>query len=207
MDTHFVYEIIGYIASVLIAVSLMMTAIIKLRVINLIGAATFSLYGVLIGSIPVAAMNGFIVLINIYFLYQIFTSKEYFKLLQVSPDSKYLNYFIDFYKDDISKTQPNFTYQPSKDIMAVFVLRDMVPAGLVLGKRTNDGVLNIELDYVISKYRDFKIAHYLYHTKIDFFRRKGVCCIKSGPGKPIHNKYLEKVGFKREADLYVLDMN
>ena len=49
-----------------------------LRIVNMIGAATFAVYGYLIGSWPVAGMNAFIVLINVYFLLQIYRSSEYF---------------------------------------------------------------------------------------------------------------------------------
>ena len=42
METYVIYEIIGYVASVLVAVSLMMSKIVQLRIVNLIGAATFS---------------------------------------------------------------------------------------------------------------------------------------------------------------------
>ena len=61
-------HIIGYIASALVAVSLMMSSILKLRVINLVGASLFTVYGLLIGAYPVAVMNLFIVLIDLYYL-------------------------------------------------------------------------------------------------------------------------------------------
>ena len=46
----------------------MMSSILKLRVINLVGAALFTVYGLLIGAYPVAVMNLFIVLIDLYYL-------------------------------------------------------------------------------------------------------------------------------------------
>lgn len=68
MNPTLAYEIVGYIASALVAVSLMMSSIFRLRVINLVGAALFTVYGLLIGAYPVAAMNLFIVLIDLYYL-------------------------------------------------------------------------------------------------------------------------------------------
>lgn len=65
-------ELYGYLGSVLIAISLMMGDIRKLRWINLVGAGTFASYGLLIGAWPVAALNGFIVLIDIVHLWQIY---------------------------------------------------------------------------------------------------------------------------------------
>ena len=65
-------EAVGYIASVLVAVSLTMTSIIKLRIINMIGAIAFVIYGLLISAYPVALVTGIIVFINISNLYQIY---------------------------------------------------------------------------------------------------------------------------------------
>lgn len=65
-------ELYGYLGSALIAISLMMSNIRKLRWINLIGAGTFASYGLLIQAWPVAVLNGFIVLINLVHLWQIY---------------------------------------------------------------------------------------------------------------------------------------
>jgi len=64
-------ELLGYIASVFIAISIMMNSIIKLRVVNLLGAFLLGTYGLFINSIPVVLLNYFIVLTNIYFIYKI----------------------------------------------------------------------------------------------------------------------------------------
>jgi hypothetical protein len=65
MDTV-VFEIIGYVSSILIAISLMMSSILRLRIINLIGAVLFTIYGLGIRAYPVAAVNFLIVLIDLY---------------------------------------------------------------------------------------------------------------------------------------------
>ena len=55
-------EWIGYIASGIVALSLLITNVWHFRWVNLVGASLFSLYGALIGSIPVALLNGLITL-------------------------------------------------------------------------------------------------------------------------------------------------
>lgn len=65
-------ELYGYLGSALIAISLMMADIYKLRWINLVGAGAFASYGLLIGAWPVAALNGFIVLIDAVHLWQLY---------------------------------------------------------------------------------------------------------------------------------------
>ncbi|QEN06411.1 hypothetical protein EW093_16105 [Thiospirochaeta perfilievii] len=58
--------------SFVVLISLTMGSIIKLRWINLIGAAMFSVYSILIGSFPTFIMNFGIVLIDIYFLTKLY---------------------------------------------------------------------------------------------------------------------------------------
>jgi hypothetical protein len=62
------YEIIGYLASILVAISLMMRTLNKLRLVNLTGSLLFTVYGLFIGAYPVAFLNAFIVMVNIYYL-------------------------------------------------------------------------------------------------------------------------------------------
>ena len=64
-------EWIGYIASAMIVVSLIMTSIVKLRIINTIGCVLFVIYGVIVGAYPVSVANGLIVIINLYNLYKL----------------------------------------------------------------------------------------------------------------------------------------
>lgn len=78
MEMNYV-EIVGYTASVLVAISIMMKSIVKLRIVNLIGSLVFGTYGVLIGAIPVAFVNYFISVVNIYYLVKMY--KEHKKSL------------------------------------------------------------------------------------------------------------------------------
>ena len=68
MDSLNAVEIMGYMASVLVAVSLMMKNIVPLRIVNFLGCFLFTLYGIAISAWPVAAMNGFGCLVNVYHL-------------------------------------------------------------------------------------------------------------------------------------------
>jgi hypothetical protein len=187
-------ELIGYIASALVAISLMMSSILRLRLINLAGAAAFALYGVLIEAWPVAIVNVFIVGINIYYLRGMLGSKEYFRLLDVRPESHYLRDFLGFYKKEIETFQPGFAYRANPDLLTVFVLRDMVPAGVLIGRQEGD-TLQVLLDFVIPQYRDFKIGPYLFGDQAAFFRGRGIAEIVTPAGTREHQRYLERMGF------------
>ncbi|MCL1126129.1 YgjV family protein [Shewanella surugensis] len=70
-------ELLGYFASIVVAVSFMMKDIIKLRCLNCTGCLLFALYGVLIDAWPVAGMNAFIAGVNFYHLFKIYLKNKY----------------------------------------------------------------------------------------------------------------------------------
>lgn len=61
-------EILGYVAMVLVAGSFLLKDVVKLRLVNSVGAVCFVIYGLLIGSVPVAGLNIFVVCVNAYYI-------------------------------------------------------------------------------------------------------------------------------------------
>jgi hypothetical protein len=200
MNPQLLYEIIGYIASILVAISLMMSSILRLRLINLAGALFFTAYGLLIGAYPVAAVNFFIVLIDLYYLNQMRSTREFFRLLEVPGTSEYLRYFLDFYRKDLSTFQPGFEVLPGENHLAFFVLRNMIPAGLVIGEVRGGDCLYVALDYAIPGYRDFKMGRFVFSEQAQVLRERGIRRVYSAPGSPAHARYLERIGFVEEKD-------
>ena len=60
-------------------------------------------------------------------------------------------------------------YDESDDKITSFILRDLVPAGLFVGRRHPDRSVEILLDYVSPQYRDFKIGRYLFSKAAGLF--------------------------------------
>ena len=71
MDAMNAVEWFGLAASVVVAYSLMLKDMLKLRIWNLIGAAMFVVYGGLIGALPVWLLNAFIVIADFYYIIKI----------------------------------------------------------------------------------------------------------------------------------------
>ncbi|HZW03882.1 MAG TPA: hypothetical protein VFF68_08140 [Anaerolineaceae bacterium] len=200
MEPRQIYELIGYIASVLVAISLMMSSILRLRLINLAGAVFFTAYGLLIRAYPVAAVNLVIILVNLYYLYEIFTAREYFQLMEVRPDSAYLRSFLAYYQTEIEKFLPGFRYDPARADLIFFVLRNMVPAGLFIGQVQGDRLV-VSLDFVIPGYRDLKTGEFVFRRHADLFTAKGIAAIVSRSGRPAHERYLRRMGFSLNGEL------
>jgi len=106
-------EWIGYIGSVVVAISLTMSSIVRLRWLNLAGSAVFSFYGFAIGSLPVGLLNLFIVIVNIYYLISIYSRKDAYKLLSIKGDNAYVRYFLDYYQSEIRNFFPDFDISTS----------------------------------------------------------------------------------------------
>ena len=60
-----VLEVVGYIGSFLVVISMLMSSIVKLRVINTIGSVISGVYAVICGALPLALMNLCLIIINV----------------------------------------------------------------------------------------------------------------------------------------------
>jgi GNAT superfamily N-acetyltransferase len=203
-------EWIGYLASLIVLVSLLMSSVKKLRWINLIGSLTFAVYGFLISAYPVAVMNAGIVLINSYYLFQMYKKNDYFTLTSLDKEKDYFEYFMSFYKEDIKTFITEEHDLKDKDLIKLFVLRNTVPAGIFVAKKTNKDEMHVYIDYVTPQYRDFKIGEYLFNTQKDYFKQLGVKTLVTHPGTDKHQKYLQKMGFKlltNDKNVFVKEIN
>jgi len=187
-------QIIGYIASAIIALSMTMNSIVKFRWINLIGATTMSTYGFVFGAFPVGILNAFILSVDIYYLVKIYSKKESFEILEIKPENRYLIRFLEFNNEDIQKHFPGFSYKPVMNTLSFFIMRDMLVAGVFLAHKEGN-VLKVGLDYVIPKYRDFKNGKYIYFRLRNRFIQSGFDKVVTEAKSKTYSLYLKKQGF------------
>jgi hypothetical protein len=207
-------EWVGYIGSVIVALSLTMSSIKKLRWYNLIGAAIFSFYGFAIGALPVGLLNLFIVLTDIYYLIKMHSQNEFFKSVIVSPESAYLDYFLDYYQQEIKVFFPNFKKsvlvksEGNNKVFSVLLLRNAAVAGVLIGEKNNN-ILYIYLDFVIKEYRDMKPGEFIYKKNVEFLKDTGIQQLICNTENIIHQKYLIKMGFSlqnKSKSVFVKDI-
>lgn len=203
MDGETILQVVGYFSTLLILISFLMTSVLKLRVVNLIGSAIFVVFAFLTKSYPTAIMNVGLCIINIYFILRLLRSKPLTLMLPISLDSAYLRAFEELYREDIRKYFPDFDLTDNRADTAYFVYYDMDPVGLTMGRRTGDGVLELLLDYTIPKYRDASVGRFLYPHLLG---EEGFTALECRKATPHHEKYLHKVGFRKEGDCYRLTM-
>lgn len=205
-----VLDFIGYIASIIILISIVSSSIVRLRVINFFGSVLFAVYGFLIHSIPTGIMNAMIALVNVYFLAKMLHNKEFFTILQTQQNDQYLLRFLEFYKAEIKKYYPEFEVDTKNNDVSFYVLRDMTTAGLFLGKRVEDDSLLINLDFVIPEYRDFKAGKYIYNNREKLFSDMGYKRFLVHSYDKDNSNYLKKMGFTEDpskAGLFIKQIN
>lgn len=194
-------EIVGYVASLLVAVSLMMSNILRLRIINSIGSAFFSIYGYILGAYPVFAVNFFIFCVNLFYLWRMHHQSDAFQVLSAEESGpEYLKKFFQFYKDDILKYAPEFQEGFFEECETTFILRNLVPVNLVVYKKQKENEVELFLDYAIPAYRDFKNARFLFKYYKDYYKDQGIEWIVTKSTVKKHISYLKRNGFKESEN-------
>ncbi len=203
MDTAMMIEIYGYIGSVLVVVSMLMSSIIKLRVINILGSVISGSYALIIGSFPLVLMNSCLIIINVYNLYKLLKAEQKYDLIDSEADDAFVGYFVAHYKDDIQKYFPSFTMDNSAADKAFIVCCEGNPSNILLGKDNGNGVFEVVLDYSTPVYRDCSAGKYLYAA----LPSKGVKKLQfAQSASKEHEDYLTKMGFTKENGVYLKNL-
>lgn len=204
-------EMVGYLGSLLVAVSLSMKSVMKLRWINLAGSFFFSVYGYLIGAMPIFIVNGYITLMNVWYLVDYSRNTACFSfdtLESVGPG--YFNKFYSFYEDDIRAFFPDVSFDQLKSCETSILFRNMIPVGIFSLRMADEGRALVVMDYLIPEYRDFKFGNFLYEKKSYVFRDRQISRLEAKTRNAAHRGYLLKHGFieeGKEGEVWILIRN
>jgi hypothetical protein len=196
-------EWFGTLASVIVALSLTMRNIKRLRILNLVGSLAFAAYGFRIAAWPVFGLNVFIVVVNAWYLYRMAVdakNEETFDVLFVDPvTNEYARRFLSFYATDIARYFPSFNPDPVKGTItgaeACFILRETLPVSLVVFRRTATGEIVMLLDYAIPAYRDLKNARFFFEKAAKKIAPLSAV-FSAAAEERVHASYLRKMGFQ-----------
>lgn len=199
-DIKLIIEIVGYLGSALVIVSMLMTSVVKLRVINMIGSVIFAAYALCIHSYPTAAMQGALIIINIVNLRKLLNTKKEYSVVKQSGPQAFSDFFISQNKDDIKKIFPDFSkVQP--DDLVYLICNHSDCAGILVASKS-DNTLQVSLDYTTPAYRDTSVGKFLYKT----LKEEGIKKLRANAPVEVHAKYLLKMGFKQNQDSFEKDL-
>jgi hypothetical protein len=187
-------ELIGYLASALVAFSLLTSNVLRLRILNLAGAATFVIYAAIVRAWPVFAVNLFVACIDLWYIISLKSKKDIFKLMEVGTGDPLLKNFLAYHARGIWQFFPDFDIAALKAPKCVFILRNLLPVGLFIYTEEAP-YIRIHLDYVSEDYRDLKTARFMFNGARNADTFKGFTDFTAASSSPKHSEYLARLGF------------
>lgn len=118
-------------------------------------------------------------------------------------DDQYLQYFLDYYHDDITGIFPRFDFKIEEEFLVALILSKMETVGVIIAEIKNAETLRICIDYMVPKYRGSELAKTFYNCElrcIDFLDYR---YLYIEPQSKAHNDYLERIGFRLVDGKYV----
>jgi hypothetical protein len=200
-----VLEIIGWVGSALVVVSLMQARVLRFRWMNLAGSVIATAYNAVVGIWPFAVMNGVIAIIDVYWLVRLQRERhdaDVYEVVPVGADDHYLRHVLGVHADDIARYYPSFVLPGSgapadaPARWAYLVLRGDETVGVVVVRDVGDAVGEVELDYVTPRFRDFTPGEFVYRRS-GVFAGTGLRALVVADDARDTGDYLERVGFEQ----------
>ena len=195
-------ELFGYAASAVVAYSLTQSSIIRLRWINLFGSSSFCAYGIIIGAYPVAILNGFIALTNVFFLRKmLLNTEENFAILKVSRPSNYVDFFLEYHKQEIEHLFPRFLKDSARAEREYYFMTEHTEVvGMLSGYLDDECRFVVDFDFVTPKYRDCKLGQFVIGQGQELKKITNYQHIVATADSLEHEHYLETLGYEPEKD-------
>jgi hypothetical protein len=196
--TGLIILVVGYLASILLAISLLVNNDLKFRWLNSFGCLAFIIYGLLIQAFPIILTNVILLVINLYYLIKIYRRTEDFDLIEINGSEPLVHKFLEFYKEDIHNYFPNYVHEVAEGNICFMVLRDLVFANIFIATPAQDGTAVIKINYTVPRYRDFKVGKFIFMREKKYLLSKGLRHLwYEQVSNKHHEFFLQTMGFKK----------
>ncbi|MFF5172859.1 hypothetical protein ACFY3U_09525 [Micromonospora sp. NPDC000089] len=200
-------ELVGWAGSALLVWSLLQTRILRLRALNLVGCLILIGYNAAVQVWPMVGLNVVLAVINLWYLRRMLVTRhdeQTYQAVEVGVGDQFLAHTLRTHAADIARFNPDFRWEshgPRRSAFLVVSADEVV--GVVLSHAEPGGVAQIDLDYVIPKFRDLTPGEFVYRRS-SLFTDRGFRRVVSPPGMVA--PYYHRLGFRPEGDAYVLDL-
>ncbi len=181
---------------------MLMTSVLKLRVINMIGGLIFTSYALMIRSYPTAIMNIVLCIINFVNIFMLIKKEKKYSIVKLNSDDTFLRFFLYQHEFDIKKFFPDLEIKRNYEY-AYIVCYKSNPVGIFLGLAENEDSIKIKVDYVTPEFRDCSIGAYLYEY---IAARKTISRLIFEKPTEEHKKYLLKMGFIENEEKLIKEL-
>jgi hypothetical protein len=194
----------GLIAIVLLAGIFWFRPGVKGWLFYIIISSAFVIGGLLIHSYFLAGAAFVVILVSFIRFRRNIEKNRPLEIIFISDrDDYYLQHFLEYYRNDISKYFPHFDFRIEEEFLVALLFSRMETVGLIIGEIIDKDTLRICIDYMVPKHRNSQLAKTFYLCElqcIDFF---GYRYLYIEPQSKAHNKYLERIGFRLVDGKYV----
>ena len=164
----------------------------------------FLIGGLIIKSLLLSVSAFLAVLVNIYrFRQDIEKNRSIEVILVPDRDDHFLNYFLNYYRKDISRYFPGFDFAIEEEFLIALLFSNMETVGLIIAEIRDEQTLRICLDYMVPKHRNSQLARTFYQCELRCIDFLGFSNFYIEPQSKEHNIYLEKIGFKLVDGKYI----
>ena len=108
LEPQILLEIFGYIGSFLVVFSMLMSSVVKLRIINTVGSVVSGTYALICGAYPLVLMNGCLIIINVYNLYKLLKTEQQYDMVESKKEDALLSYFLEKYRNMLGEARIKF---------------------------------------------------------------------------------------------------
>ena len=206
-----VLELVGWVGSAVLVISLLQTRVMRFRVLNTISCVVLIGYNALVGVWPMAAMNVVLVGINLWVIFGLLRHRHdarAYDAVPISVDEPFLRQLLDRHAADIAAFNPDLPVDvPAAAEHAFLVSSGDQVVGVVLSRAGREaGEQQVVLDYVLPAYRDFTPGEFVFRSGGPF-AALGAARVVASPGMAASEKYLRTVGFVQRGDKRVLELS
>jgi hypothetical protein len=203
-------EVVGWVGSALLVVSLLQTRVMRFRVLNTVSCVVLIGYNAAVGVWPMAAMNVVLVAINLWVIARLLRSRHddrTYDAVPIALDEPFLRHLLARHADDIRAFNPDLPDDVAPQAEHAFVVStDDTVVGVVLSRAGEQpDEQQVVLDYVLPAYRDFTPGEFVFRPDGPF-AALGTRRVVASPGMAASERYLRAVGFVERDGRRVLDL-
>jgi hypothetical protein len=201
-------DVIGWAGSALLVWSLLQSRLLRLRALNLVGCLVLIGFNAAVGVWPMVGLNVVLAVINVWYLWRMLATRhddKVYQVVEVRTDDAFLTHVLHTHRDDIASFIPGFGTETltRPDSAAFLIVNVDEVAGVVVFHAAGDGVAQVDLDYVVERYRDLTPGEFVFRRS-GYFTDRGCRAVITPPG--MRSPYYGRLGFRRTGDSYLLEL-
>lgn len=188
-------EIFGYIGTALVVISMMMTSVIKLRIINMCGSVVSLIYAVCVNTWPVVVLNACLICINLVQTVRQLMKRRSVLALGADAGDATVQHLFGIWQKDFQKCYPEYSLRATEEWEIHILYVGKEPVGVLLGAQ-NGSRFHLRALYLVPAFRTKGVTV----RALKALKEKGICVVTAYGHSPKRDRTLRRLGFVAHSD-------